>query len=97
MSSDGILRTNDFDKVATDASQGETIGENYERMKAALHLAAASAPPASTNDSSMPAVHQFKFEREIRWADSTGRRPLMIRADSEADLDALEQSILYGK
>jgi hypothetical protein len=96
MSSDGINRTNQFDKVVMDASQGETIGENYERLKAALHLAAASAPPAATNDSSLPAS-EWEFSKEVHWAESTGRRPVILRAHTAEDLQALENQVLYGR
>lgn len=36
------------------------------------------------------------WSKEIRWAESTGRRPVVIRADTEAELQALENQILYG-
>jgi hypothetical protein len=98
MSSDGILRTKAFDKIIEDASQGETIGENYERMKESFHAAMAANPSAAApSDSSVPAAYQFKYEREVRFHPESGRRTLVLRADSEADLDALERSILYGK
>jgi len=40
---------------------------------------------------SVPA--NFKFEREIHFAQSTGKRSLVIRANSQTDLDALEKQV----
>jgi 2-phospho-L-lactate guanylyltransferase (CobY/MobA/RfbA family) len=37
----------------------------------------------------------FKFERELRFAPESGKRTLILRANSEADLDALEAQILH--
>jgi hypothetical protein len=41
---------------------------------------------------SLPA-NGYVFEKEIRWAESTGKRPVIIRANSQADLDALERQV----
>lgn len=98
MSQDAINRTHAFDQLAIEASQGATIGENIEAMKAALRQAMASNPSAAApSDASVPAAHQFKYERELKFHPESGRRNLVLRADTEADLDALEHSILYGK
>lgn len=35
----------------------------------------------------------FKFEREVRFAESTGKRALVIRANSLEDLNALERQV----
>jgi hypothetical protein len=95
MPSDGILRTNALDQIVHDATQGETIGENYERMKESLRAAMAANPlAAAPSDSSVPAAHQFKYERELKFHPESGRRTLVLRADSESDLDALEHQIL---
>jgi hypothetical protein len=96
MANDGILRTNQFDRIIETASQGETIGQNFEAMKAALHLAMAANPSAATQESSFP-DDPMPFTKEIHWAESAGRRPMRIRATSQADLDALESQILYGR
>jgi hypothetical protein len=90
MATDGILKTNALDKAILDATQGQTIGENYEAMRAALH--AAVAPP--TNESSPPAAPtEWEFSKEIYWHESTGRRPLVIKAHTAEDLAALERQV----
>jgi hypothetical protein len=35
----------------------------------------------------------FKFEREVRFAESTGKRALLIRANTIEDLNALERQV----
>jgi hypothetical protein len=35
----------------------------------------------------------FKFEREVRFAESTGKRSLVIRANTLEDLQALERQV----
>jgi hypothetical protein len=96
MSQDAIIRTNAFDKLAIEASQGENIGENIRAMKEAIAAAMAANPSAASGDSSVPAAHQFKYEREVRWHESTGRRPMVIRADTIEDLNALERQVTGG-
>jgi hypothetical protein len=93
MATDGILRTNDLDKLLLDASQGETLGQNYEAMKEAFHNA---QPLALPSDSPLPAT-EWEFSEEIRWAESTGRRPVILRAHTAEDLEQLKNQILYGK
>ncbi len=96
MSYNGVTPSNpELDAAILAASQGASISENVEAMRQILH----DAPPVvqAPTDSSMPAAHQFKLEREIKFAPSSGRRTLVIRADNERDLQALEDSILYGK
>jgi hypothetical protein len=43
-------------------------------------------------DDSLPA-NNFKFEKEIHFAQSTGKRSLVIRAKSLDDLNALERQV----
>ena len=43
-------------------------------------------------DATLPA-NGYKFEREVRFAESTGKRALVLRANSQADLDALEKQV----
>jgi hypothetical protein len=43
-------------------------------------------------EGSLP-VSNFKFEREVRFAESTGKRALLIKANSLADLDALQRQL----
>lgn len=39
------------------------------------------------------AASQYRYEKEIRFAESTGKRTLIIRANSQADLDSLERQV----
>jgi len=43
-------------------------------------------------DATLPA-NGYKFEREVRFAESTGKRALVLRANSQADLNALEKQV----
>ena len=52
--------------------------------------------PQAVTDQSMPANGGYRCERTIRFHESTGRRALVIKGNSQADLDALEHEILYG-
>ena len=45
------------------------------------------------NSSSASTVPQYKFEREVQFAESTGRRSMLIHANTLADLDALENLV----
>jgi hypothetical protein len=93
MSEDGILRTNELDKALMDATQGDqSIESAVQAMKDVLH----SAPPQPAANATRPAS-EWEFTKEIRWAESTGRRPMILRAHSQADLDALERQVLYGR
>jgi len=38
----------------------------------------------------------FKYEREIKFAESTGKRALLIRANTPEDLAALERQVTGG-
>jgi hypothetical protein len=49
--------------------------------------------PIPEHDTSVPASG-WKFEKEIRFAESTGRRTLLIHAQTPEDLAALERQIL---
>ena len=85
-----------------------TTATSFEEMMHALHEATgipdASSDPFNSRPSSvtaaesaLPAASGFEFEREIKFHESTGKRNLVIRAHTEADLDALERQILYGR
>ena len=52
--------------------------------------------PEPTADASLPAYGGLAFQKEIRWAESTGRRPLIIKAATPELLQELENDILYG-
>jgi hypothetical protein len=95
MSQDGVLRTNEFDKMILDASQsGSTIEEAVEAMKAAMRnapQAAAAVPESAASDPN------WEFVETIRWADSQNRRPVIIKAHTAADFEDLKNQILYGK
>jgi len=90
MSADAINPTKAFDKLVLDATAGATIGENYQAMLDALHSAGAQS---QQSNESMPAAHDYKFEKTIRWAESTGKRPMVLRAMTQEDLDLLERQI----
>jgi hypothetical protein len=50
--------------------------------------------------SAMPAdvaPQEWPFTKSIRWADSVGRKPIVIRAQTQEDLDLLERQVLYGR
>jgi hypothetical protein len=51
-----------------------------------LNAPVLDAPPPTSGSG-------FKFEKEVRFAESTGRRTLVIRANSIEDLNALEQQV----
>jgi hypothetical protein len=48
--------------------------------------------PEPTPDTSLPA-NGFRFEREFRFAPGSGRRTLMLRANTLDDLNALERQM----
>ena len=48
--------------------------------------------PEQTSDTSLPA-HGFKYEREFKYAPESGRRSLMLRANTLEDLQALEREM----
>jgi hypothetical protein len=45
------------------------------------------------NSSSASTMPQYKFEREVQFAESTGRRSMLIHANTIEDLDALENLV----
>jgi hypothetical protein len=45
-----------------------------------------------TPDVSLPA-NGYAFEREVRFHPESGKRTLVLRANSQADLDALERQV----
>ena len=53
-------------------------------------------PERTPDASSLPAADGMPFTKTIRWAESTGRRPLVIRAATAELLQELENEILYG-
>jgi hypothetical protein len=50
-------------------------------------------PQAQTPGAPLPASN-YRFEREIRFHPESGKRTLLIRGNSQQDLDALEAQIL---
>jgi hypothetical protein len=95
--SQDFMKKNDatFERIVSETTQGETIGENIQAMKDALKQAMGHPSAAAPSDS-VPATTEWEFSREVRWHESTGRRPLILRAHTQADLDALERQVLYG-
>lgn len=96
-----------IDKVVLDATTGQNASfENLrESLKAALvnegrierdretlGYAVRALPGQQTSDVPLSAP-PYAFEKEVRWAESTGRRPLLLRANSQAELDELERQI----
>jgi len=64
----------------------------FEDVRELAHRAAGLPMPEAQPGT--PAVSSFKFEREVRFHPESGKRNLVIRANTQADLDALEHQIL---
>jgi hypothetical protein len=82
-----------------DAALNSTSGTPYdivERIKAAARAGGQPAEPSAT-DVHLSESAGYRFEKEIRFAESTGRRSLLIRANSESELNELEAQILGYK
>lgn len=82
-----------LDAIVNTAADGKygAYEEMRERLKMAVQSEQASTVPADA-----PPPTEWKYEKQIRWAESTGKRPVTIRAMSQEDLDALERQVLYG-
>jgi hypothetical protein len=94
MANDGVLPGHELDAALLAATQGDqSIESAVQAMKDVLHSTPVPQPSA---DPSLPATG-FEFSKEVRWAESTGRRPMILRAHTQADLDALERQVLYGR
>jgi len=65
---------------------------NFEDIRTLAHQAAGLPMPEAQPGT--PAASSFKFEREVRFHPESGKRNLVIRANTQADLDALEHQIL---
>jgi hypothetical protein len=48
--------------------------------------------PQPQSEASLPA-NGFRYEREVHFAQSTGKRSLVIRANTQADLNELERQV----
>jgi len=68
------------------AEQGQIVRMRDDEFN--LHAIRQPQP----SDVSLPA-NGYKFEREVHFAPSTGKRSLVIRANSLEDLNALEQQV----
>src|SRR6266700_2314810 len=66
------------------AQQGTIVRSQNDQFDTRLIVGQPQTP-----DASLPA-NGYKYEREVRFAESTGKRTLVLRANSQADLDALE-------
>lgn len=77
-----------------EAMKAALVGEGrMERGdRESLGFGARGIPERQTSDASMPA-NGFKFEREFKYAPSSDRRSLMLRANTQADLDALARQM----
>jgi hypothetical protein len=83
----------ELDKLVFEATSGEDIGANFQALKEMLH----QQPTPAIGDSPVPAAANWEFSEEIRWAESTGRRPVIVRAHTAEDLEQLKNQMLYGK
>ena len=72
--------------LATLAGQGQIVRMRDDEFN--LHALRQSETPSASL-----AVSSYKYEREVRFAESTGKRALVLRANSQADLDALEKQV----
>jgi hypothetical protein len=72
--------------LSTLAAQGQITRTRDDAFN--THLVIRQPEP----DNSLPA-NGYKFEREIRFAESTGKRSLVIRANTIEDLDALDRQV----
>jgi hypothetical protein len=52
-------------------------------------------PEMAAPESSLPA-DEYPFTKYIRWAESTGRQPVTIRAKTLKRLQEIENQLLYG-
>ncbi len=77
-------------KSELDAAFNEST--RYEDLRLLAHQAAGLPVPEAQPGT--PATSGFKFEREVRFHPESGKRTLVIRANTQADLDALEAQIL---
>jgi hypothetical protein len=96
-----------WDKIADESTNVEELRERmkaklvadgfvvrergYEIGSDVLTHEAENAAPANPSGASI--ASNFKFEREVRFAEFTGRRSMVIRANTLADLDALENLV----
>jgi hypothetical protein len=72
--------------LSTLAAQGQIVrmrGDDFNNRA----ICQSETPNASL------AASSYKYEREVRFAESTGKRTLVLRANSQADLDALERQV----
>ena len=82
-----------LDAIVNAAADGKygAFEEMRERLKQAVQGDVQASMPVA------PQPTEWKFTKEIRWAESTGKRPVVIRAMTQDDLDALERQVLYGR
>ena len=82
-----------LDEIVNAAADGRYGG--YEEMRERLKMAVQGEVQASMPVAPPPT--DWKYEKHIQWAESTGKRPVTIRAMSQEDLDTLERQVLYGR
>jgi hypothetical protein len=98
-----------YDKIAAESNSVEEMRSKYKELlraegtveidrgfewggkitheaETASHSPAPESPLAATGSG-------FKYEKIVRWAESTGKRPLVIRANTLEDLEALERQV----
>jgi hypothetical protein len=71
--------------LATLAAQNQIVRTRDQFDNRAIRQTQAEGSPL--------AASQYRYEKEIYFAESTGKRPLVIRATNQADLDALERQV----
>src|ERR1700680_2114212 len=72
--------------LSTLAAQGQIVRSRDDAFN--NHLVMRPQTPEASLSAST-----FRFEKEIRWAESTGKRAVIIRSNSQAALDELEKQI----
>jgi hypothetical protein len=72
--------------LRTLAAQGQVVRMRGDEFDTRL------VRPQQTTEASLPAS-QYRFEREIRFHPESGKRSLVIRGNSQQDLDALQRQL----
>jgi hypothetical protein len=69
------------------------VERGYEYGGTITHEAEMATPSPAPESPSAATGSGFKYEKIVRWAESTGKRPLVIRANTLEDLAALERQV----
>jgi hypothetical protein len=98
-----------YDKIAAESNSVEEMRQKYKALLVSQDVLEIdrgyewggkithepeTASPSPAPESPLAATGSgFKYEKLIRWAESTGKRPLVIRANTLEDLEALERQV----